>query len=246
MILKVLSFIERISARLQGKGWGSKTIKKEFTAVCSLFQTTPALCIDIGANKGAYTEAILSSYPNCKIVAFEPSLSNVKVLHKKFSEKSSVTIEQKAVSNISGEQILYSDCVGSGLASLTKRRLEHFKITFECREKVESVRFEEYWESELQSQEIDFVKLDIEGHELDALYGFGKALKHIKIIQFEFGGCNIDTRTFWQDFWYFFREHGYFLYRVTPFGKEKINQYKEMDEFFSTTNFLAERLSSRI
>jgi len=106
------------------------------------------------------------------------------------------------------------------------------------------IRFEDYWKSELGSENIDFVKLDIEGHELDALNGFGDALKFIKVIQFEFGGCNIDTRTFWQDFWYFFTENNFVLYRITPFGITKIKKYRELDEFFSTTNFLAKRISA--
>ena len=94
------------------------------------------------------------------------------------------------------------------------------------------------------SAKLDFVKLDIEGHELDARNGVGEALKFIAVIQFEFGGCNIDTRTFWQDFWYFFKKNNFDLYRITPFGKIKIKKYREIDEFFSTSNFLAKRISA--
>lgn len=244
MLLKLLNLIELIIARLQGKGWGSGTIKKEFASVFSLLDMAPSLCIDIGGNKGLYTEEILSNFPQCKVVVFEPSFSNSNLLHSKFSKNQNVKVEQMAVSNIVGETTLYSDSDGSGLASLTKRRLEHFDITFENTEQVEVIRFEDYWKNQLGSANIDFVKLDIEGHELDALNGFGEALKSIKVIQFEFGGCNIDTRTFWQDFWYFFTERDFELYRITPFGKVKLITYRELDEFFSTTNFLAKRLSA--
>ncbi|HIO21636.1 MAG TPA: FkbM family methyltransferase, partial [Nitrospirales bacterium] len=95
---------------------------------------------------------------------------------------------------------------------------------------------------QLDRQHISVCKIDIEGHELDALNGFGEALKHIDVIQFEFGGCNIDTRTFFQDFWYFFTERGFDIYRITPFGAVKINRYRELDEFFTTTNYLAKRI----
>ena len=244
MFLKILNRIELSLAHLQGKGWGSGTIKKEFSSVSSLLSKSPSLCVDIGGNKGLYTEEILRKFPLCKVVVFEPSISNSNILHSKFSENANVTIEQKAVSNIDGESILYSDSDGSGLASLTKRRLEHFDIAFEHSEKISVIRFEDYWKSELGSENIDFVKLDIEGHELDALNGFGEALKFINVIQFEFGGCNIDTRTFWQDFWYFFTENNFDLYRITPFGKIKITKYRELDEFFSTTNYLAKRVSA--
>jgi len=244
MFLKILNLIELTLAHLQGKGWGTASIKKEFSSVSSFLSKSPSLCVDIGGNIGLYTEEILRNFPLCKVVIFEPSISNSNLLHSKFSENANVTIEQKAVSNIDGEATLYSDSDGSGLASLTKRRLEHFDISFEHSEKIAVIRFEDYWKSELGSENIDFVKLDIEGHELDALNGFGEALKFINVIQFEFGGCNIDTRTFWQDFWYFFTENNFDLYRIAPFGKIKITKYRELDEFFSTTNFLAKRISA--
>jgi len=244
MTLKILNLIELTLAHLQGKGWGSASIKKEFSSVSSLLSKSPSLCVDIGGNKGLYTEEILRNFPLCNVVIFEPSISNSNLLHSKFSKNANVTIEQKAVSNIDGEATLYSDSDGSVLASLTKRRLEHFDIAFEHSEKIAVIRFEDYWKSELGSENIDLVKLDIEGHELDALNGFGEALKFIDVIQFEFGGCNIDTRTFWQDFWYFFTENNFDLYRITPFGKIKITKYKELDEFFLTTNFLAKRISA--
>jgi len=244
MLLKILYLIELTVACLQGKGWGRGTVKKEFSSASSFFSKSPSLCIDIGGNKGLYTEEILRRFHQCKVVVFEPSLSNSNLLHSKFSENANVAIEQKAVSNFNGETTLYSDSDGSGLASLTKRRLEHFDIAFEHVEMITVIRFEDYWKSELGSANIDIVKLDIEGHELDALNSFGEALKFINVIQFEFGGCNIDTRTFWQDFWYFFTENNFDLYRITPFGKTKIKKYREIDEFFSTTNFLAKRIST--
>lgn len=83
------------------------------------------------------------------------------------------------------------------------------------------------------------MKLDIEGYELQALESFGSALAVTKVIQFEFGGCNIDTKTYFQDFWYFFKEHQFDLYRITPFGLQPLNKYTEMDECFRTTDYVA-------
>jgi FkbM family methyltransferase len=243
MLSKILYLIEWRIRLLQGKGWGSATIKQEFSNASSIIDMAPSLCIDIGGSKGLYTEEILSKYPKCKVIVFEPCKSNSNLMNSKFSENENVIIEQKAVSNIVGETTLYSDSDGSGLASLTKRRLDHFDIAFDNSEHVEVIRFEDYWKNQLGSANIDFVKIDIEGHELDALNGFGEAINSIDVIQFEFGGCNIDTRTFWQDFWYFFTENNFELYRISLFGKMKITKYRELDESFTTTNFLAKRLS---
>lgn len=53
----------------------------------------------------------------------------------------------------------------------------------------------------------------VEGHELDVLAGAEEALKSVQLVQFEFGGCNIDTRTYFQDFFYFFQQHGFAIHR---------------------------------
>ena len=86
---------------------------------------------------------------------------------------------------------------------------------------------------------MDIIKLDIEGHELSAIKGLGAIVQQTSIFQFEFGGCNIDTRTYFKDFFDFFKDNNFEIYRITPFGVELISNYRETDEFFSTTNFLA-------
>jgi len=242
MISKLLFFIERVAAYLLGKGWGSGTVEKEFAAAISLLEGKKVeLCVDIGGNKGTYTEQILNQVPSCDVVIFEPAKINVETLSLKFTNSPNVKIEQCAVSNKVGDAALYSNEDGSGLASLTQRRLDHFGVDFNNTENIKTIKFEDYWKVELNSRDIDICKIDIEGHELDALNGFGEAIKHISVIQFEFGGCNIDTRTFFQDFWYFFQENGFDLYRISPIGLIQIPRYRELDEFFSTTNYLAKR-----
>jgi hypothetical protein len=104
-------------------------------------------------------------------------------------------------------------------------------------EKVEIKRFDEYWE--YKNSFIDLVKIDVEGHELDVLKGFGDLLKKTRLVQFEFGGTNIDTKTFFQDFWYFFKENDFSIYRITPIGNFRIKKYSEQDEYFSITNYIA-------
>jgi hypothetical protein len=91
----------------------------------------------------------------------------------------------------------------------------------------------------LNQREIDFVKLDIEGYEFNALKNFGEALQKIKMIQFEFGGACIDCKVFFQDFWYFFTRYNFILYRVTPLGYKRITMYREIDECFLMSNYFA-------
>jgi hypothetical protein len=101
------------------------------------------------------------------------------------------------------------------------------------------IRFEDYWTERLGRRDLDIVKIDIEGHELAALDGFGDAILATRVLQFEFGGSNIDTRTYFQDFWYFFRRFEFDLYRITPFGLAYVDRYREVDETFLVTNYVA-------
>jgi FkbM family methyltransferase len=157
----------------------------------------------------------------------------------RFSQDSNTFINQLAVSNTSGTSTLFTNEYGSGLTSLVKRRLDHFNIGFEKTESVKLIRLEEYWVNVLKKRPIDIMKIDIEGHEFAALLGAGSAIKKIKIIQFEFGGCNIDSKTFFQDFWYFFQQNNFTIFRISPIGLIKIDKYSELDEVFLTTNYLA-------
>lgn len=156
--------------------------------------------MDVGANRGGYVECVIQKFPNCEVVAFEPSKTNLQTLRQKFADTPRVVIEPKELSDKSVKQILYANSEGSSLASLTKRRLDHFNIDFSFEEEIATIRFEDYWRKNLASQKIDIVKINIEGHELEAFSGMGDTLGFTDVIQFEFGGCNIDTRTFFRIF----------------------------------------------
>jgi hypothetical protein len=62
------------------------------------------------------------------------------------------------------------------------------------------------------------------------------------MVSFEFGGCNIDSRTFVRDFFEFFGGFDMQFARVTAMGKlYRIARYEEGLEQFRTTCFLATR-----
>lgn len=88
------------------------------------------------------------------------------------------------------------------------------------------------------SSEIDLFKMDIEGHEYSLLNSIAPSdLININAIQFEFGGANIDSRTYFRDFWNLLSDY-FTIYRMTKFGLAKIARYREIDETLMTTNYL--------
>jgi FkbM family methyltransferase len=137
-VIKILSSLNF----LLGKGYGSNSIRQEIKLVSEF--TIPQevkLCIDVGGNKGKYSEGLKKTFPNSKIIIFEPQHKCFELLQEKFRDQDNVQLIPKALSNFDGKSIIYSDKQGSGLASLTKRNLEHVNINFETTENVEVTNY---------------------------------------------------------------------------------------------------------
>jgi len=126
------------------------------------------------------------------------------------------------------------------MASLIKRNLDHQKINFDIREEVEVMTLDEW--SKLNRIVPDLIKIDVEGNELEVLKGGLETLQKAKIVQFEFGSCNIETKVFFKDLWYFISSHGFKIYRISSVRLIPILFCSEVNVFFGTTNFLAIKL----
>lgn len=239
-IFHALAFGEKACQWAQGKGYGAASIAREVSAALPFIPDHGAVILDIGANHGDWTRELLRRAGSrvASVFAFEPSKHNHASIEA--INDARVQLVKKAVSTKSGTAVLYYDAPGSGLASLTKRRLDHHAIQMAESEAIETLSVDDFLQANSINR-IDFAKLDIEGHEFDALRGAEKALtsNKIKALAFEFGGTNIDTRTYFQDFWYFLTERGYVLARINPFfAPAVIDKYSESLEAFRTTNFI--------
>ena len=237
---KLPAMLEIELQNAQGKGSGSYTTEDEAKIALNFISsssTNKLVVLDVGANIGSYTEAVRKFSPQATVFAFEPSSIARKSLEDRFMGDSSVTIVPVALGSRNSKEVLWSDTPGSPLASLTKRRLEHFGADFSQSESVEVVTLDSWTSSTKVIPSL--IKIDVEGHELDVLNGGLNTLAMAQVVQFEFGGCNIDTRTFFQDFWYLLSEAGFQIYRISEVGPIRISHYSEQDECFRTTNYLA-------
>ena len=202
------------------------------------------LCVfDVGANRGQFLDLVLQGLGDrpVRVHAFEPGASAFRDLAERFGRHPSVALNNAGLGREPGKAVLHSDQAGSGLASLYRRNLSHFGIDFNAAEDVTIDSVDDYCRRTGVGR-IDLLKIDVEGHELDVLRGAEKTFadRGVRMVTFEFGGCDIDSRTFFQDFWYFFRERGMGrFFRITPSGYlAPIRHYREADEQFRTTNYL--------
>ena len=204
-----------------------------------------ATIFDVGANKGQYCSmlhGLLKDEMPFQVYSFEPSKATFGLLVQNTVDLKNVTLNNLGLFSESGEGTLYSDKEGSGLASLTARRLDHYRIEHgSLQENVKFITLDAYCQ-ERDIQTIDLLKIDVEGYELDVLRGGDELFErgNVEIVQFEFGGCNIDTRTYFQDFYYFFSKREFDLYRILPDATLlKIGLYNKSLERFRTANYLA-------
>jgi FkbM family methyltransferase len=201
---------------------------------------TPFVVFDVGANAGQYTEKVLSSFgEQAKIYCFEPNEATFNVLRSNHGSKEHVRCYNIGLSDKEESLVLYSNGETSGMASLYDRHLGHAHIIMKPISRVPLTILDLFCKREKVAR-IDFLKMDVEGHELKVLQGASEMMLsgRIRSMQFEFGDCSIDSRTFFRDFFELLIPH-YRVFRILHRGLWPIDKYDEAYEIFKVTNYFA-------
>jgi len=225
-----------------GSTWsesGEEWVIKYFASLPSA-RNNQVIFFDVGANKGEYAlvvnQILQSNNISHKIFCFEPSKKTFELLQKNISHEPSIHIFNMALGEAMDKLPLYSTKATSGLTSLYNRQgIEGMELEGET--EVQTV--DDFCKNKNISA-IDFLKLDVEGNEYKTLLGARQMIldRKIKFIQFEFGGTDIDARVYFRDFFNLLAAN-YNISRILKNGLYPIKQYKETDEIFITTNYLA-------
>ena len=224
-----------------GEAWVLANVVKR-----SLGRVSDPIVFDVGANVGDYTRLVKQHLPAATVYAFEPSRETYHHLAKSFAEINANGIKSFnfGFSDEAKTVELYSYTVEGeeqSLLSSIDQRLPTQVLHVETAgsERIEVQTIDAFCLNQT-IERIDFLKLDVEGHELSVLRGASRMLQEgrIGIIQFEFGPANIYSRTFFYDFWTLLTDE-FRIYRIVPNGIVPLDYYGEHLEIFLTTNFLA-------
>src|SRR5262245_31437303 len=143
------------------------TFERDERALVNAFVKPGMTVLDVGAHAGLYTMiAAKRACPGGRVIAFEPSSRERTRLerHLRINGLSGVTIEPVAIGAVDGEVDLYIvDTHQTGCNSLRRVPGEHAAAT-----RVPIRRLDAY-AAEHGIDRVDFVKMDIEGGERDAL-----------------------------------------------------------------------------
>jgi FkbM family methyltransferase len=198
---------------------------------------------DIGANVGDWSLLATQhlTAPGAKIYAWEPLPATAEKLRARLPPNAEVICA--AASDHDGTADIWLSPCNSTLHSLHKRdTLQAAYGIAAPREKITiTTRTLDSFCTERAITHIDFLKIDVEGHEVPALRGFRRGLHEgrARLIQLEYGGAWIDSRTFLRDLYYEFENTPYTLHKLYPDALLPQPLYDVREENFLLKHFVA-------
>jgi len=198
--------------------------------------------IDVGANVGDYSMKIMQIEPTTDVYSLEPHPATFSKLID-----SSKVFGFKAFNLGCGNETSklrlydYVNCDGTPHASLFKDVIEKIHKGESKEMFVDIIKLDNFV-NEHGIKEIDLLKIDTEGNELNVLKGCETLIKSkkIKIIQFEFNEMNVVSRTFFKDFYELLALYDF--YRMLPNSLVPLVEYNPLFcEIFAFQNIVAIR-----
>ncbi len=221
-----------------------KNTNNIFKGECLLIKKISQLdiknCIDIGANVGNYSRELLEN--NFKVIAFEPlQLCSKNLSAVKNENLNHFLFYEIALSDEDKFGFISVDKENTELSSL-ENSLNEFK--FINNKKIEKIRVRleklDNYIDKNEFQNIDFIKIDTEGHELKVLKGGINFIKKnkVKILQIEFNIHHLVNRQNLIDFSEYL--DGYITTQLNLVnGKLKIVNIRDyLSNIYLLTNFV--------
>lgn len=202
-----------------------------------LRKSDPKVCIDVGANVGNYSRKLLE-FLDAQVYAVEPapsSIAELKKLEAEYPER--FHIIQAAASDFDGTAPFFSTGPHSTTATLGKELLDATRRTEET---VPVHRLDTLIEQE-KLERVDFVKIDVEGYEREALRGMTRTIANLKpqFIQFEFNIFQLYRGYTVYDLAQLLP--GYELFRLLPHGWIRIEPDEYLSNIYMFCNIVARR-----
>jgi len=204
---------------------------------------SPSFALDVGANYGEWTLAVLRQNPQALVACFEIVPETARVLRARLADRANVHIYDLGLSSRAGEATVYWNKAIDGMSSLTWLPHAHFSAEpVACQlETGDAVVGQLGWPT------IDILKLDVEGHEVDVLTGFAGTLDSSRapaVIQFEYGMTYIPARHTLHEV-YGKLGSRYAIGRLYPDGVD-FKEYDAVDDHFRMGNHIAVRRDTNL
>jgi len=152
----------------------------EFTAT-----KEPRTIIDAGANIGLTSVFFANKYPNAKIIAIEPDESNIKILEMNIKPYKNIHLIKGALWDSVGEIDLLDAGLGNwGFMVGNEKDTNGIKLPATSKYKTKTITIEKICEL-YELDEIDILKIDIEGSEKEVFNNSSQWINKVNLIVVE-------------------------------------------------------------
>lgn len=200
-----------------------------------LAKFNPTVVFDVGANVGEWSLLVNNIFNDADIYSFEPAPKTFNKLKKSTADLERVRAFPLGLSSSREVVQFHFYEEHSGQSS---------KYDFGIKESAQLIDVElvdgDSFCQEHGVDHIDFLKIDVEGEDLEVIKGFSNLIdqRKIDIIQFEYGRINIKSRALLINFYEFFEQKGYMIGKVFPYRVD-FRPYDLRHENFIGPNYVA-------
>lgn len=196
------------------------------------------MVIDAGAHFGDWSECVLNHTKNCcSLHSFEPIPKFYDSLNQKFGKSSKCN--NLALGRADNQILMHYYFVESeGCSSLFERKVLNDIPVKKIIVNVTSL--DKYCKGN-NIKKINYLKIDVEGAELDLILGANELIsnKSINFIQFEYGGTYPDANITLKQIYDYLSSKEYSIFRITSEGLIYIPQWRDVLENYDLCNYLA-------
>jgi len=142
---------------------------------------TPNFAVDIGAYCGDWTEMFKQIFPDTMILMIEPQASQTEALKKLCQiHNPTVVLETKLLGALDGQEVEFTEMeTGSSVFEESNSSVSKNKVTKQLTTLDSLIQQNYGW------NKIDFLKIDVQGYELEVLAGALKYLSNCEFVLME-------------------------------------------------------------
>ena len=196
------------------------------------------IVIDAGAHFGDWSECVINhTNSDCLLHSFEPIPKFFDILNNKFGKKSKCN--NKALGRADNEILMnYYFLESEGCSSLFERKVLN---DIPVKKIIVNVTSLDKYCKINDIKKINYLKIDVEGAELDLILGANQLIsnKSINFIQFEYGGTFPDANITLKQIYEYLITKDYSIFRITSDGLIYIPLWRDVLENYDLCNYLA-------
>ena len=197
--------------------------------ISELASRGPMVAVDIGANRGEWARYVLAAMNGGQVICYEPAPRTFGLLQAAVTDPRAVLVNA-AASSKAGTLTFNINLDNDFVSSVVDLSRLHERSRYEA-VPVPAVTGDDEM-TRLGVERVGFLKIDAEGHDLEALAGFGNGLAagRVDVFQFEY---NAFTRVAGHALDDYVRLAGdsHLLCRLLPKGLEASGYHLDLDDF---------------